>query len=155
MNKATSYIPLNFITLGKPNTPSLTPGSSEVMEGSSLTLTCIVTSTSQPSAYRPTMTYTWEDGGQVKSNEKSSTLEINSVTKGHSGKKYRCRGQEVNSTLTSVYSNEVELTVICKCRSRPISLCSIQFNDSSRLNLFMNNNCCNKITCFPANKSRG
>ena len=140
MNKANSYIPRNLITLGKPNTPNLTPDSSEVTEGSSLTLTCTLTSTSQPLAYRPTMTYSWEEDGQVKSNEKSSSLEINSVSKGHSVKRYRCRGQEVNSILTSDYNNEVELTFICKCRSRPISVCSIMFNDSSRFNLLMSNN---------------
>ena len=69
-----------------------------------------MTPTSQPMAYRPTMTYIWEEDGQVKSNK----LEINSVTTSHSGKRYRCRGQEVNSTLTSDYSNEVELTVVCQ-----------------------------------------
>ena len=79
------------------------------------------------------MTYTWEEDGELKSNEKSPTLEINSVTKNESGKRYRCRGQEVNSTLTSEYSNEVELTVICKCRS----VCSSLFYHSSRMNLFM------------------
>ena len=133
---ATTYFmqtPINLITLGKPNTPSLTPYSSEVMEGSSLTLTCIVTSTSQPFAYRPTMTYSWEEDGQVKNYEKSSTLDINSVTKSDSGKGYRCRGQELNSTLTSDYSNEVELTVICKCSS----VWSSMFYHSSKLNLFM------------------
>ena len=112
----------------KPTAPSLTPSSETVIEGSTLRLTCLSASTSEPASSRPevTMQYTWTRDGQPLDpdsrhsflDEERSVLEITEVTR-DDRVEYTCSGQEEGSTLHSDATAHTP-SVHCQSKTLPV-----------------------------------